>query len=59
MVPKQAQPVPIHGNKVPEDTALRRLTPEDRDRIGFDAWEPSLLRKMLRAQQQEQDGGGQ
>ena len=57
MVAKQAQPGSIDDNKVPEDTALRSLTPEDRDRIGFDAWEPSLLRKMLRAQQQKQDGG--
>jgi len=31
-----------------EDTVMRRLTPKDKDRMGVDAWEPSLLRKMLR-----------
>jgi hypothetical protein len=32
-----------------EDTVMRRLSPVDKDRLGVDAWEPSLLRKMLRA----------
>jgi len=32
-----------------EDTALRGLTYEDRRRLSMDAWEPSLLRHMLRA----------
>ena len=54
MAARDAQPVPIDHTPVQEDTALRRLTPEDRDRIGLDAWEPSLLRKMLKAQQGSQ-----
>jgi hypothetical protein len=33
-----------------EDTVMRRLSPQDKERIGVDAWEPSLLRKMLRTQ---------
>jgi hypothetical protein len=33
-----------------EDTAVRQLTPEDRARLSMDAWEPSLLRKLLQAQ---------
>ena len=33
-----------------EDTALSCLTPEDRDRLAMDAWEPTLLRKLLEAQ---------
>lgn len=31
-----------------EDTIMRRLSPKVKDRMGVDAWEPSLLRKMLR-----------
>ena len=56
MFSKQAKRVPFqpkHGN---EDTALKRLTREDRERIGFDAWEPSLLRKMLKAQRPDSEG---
>ena len=26
------------------------LTPEDRERLAMDAWEPTLLRKLLEAQ---------
>jgi hypothetical protein len=33
-----------------EDTALRSLTEEDRAHLCMDAWEPSLLRKLLKAQ---------
>ena len=33
-----------------EDTALWSLTPEDREQLVMDAWEPSLLRKLLSAQ---------
>ena len=50
MVSKEAQRVPLQPKPGKEDTALKRLTPEDRERMGFDSWEPSLLRKMLKAQ---------
>ena len=33
-----------------EDTALLSLTAEDRDQLVMDSWEPSLLRKLLSAQ---------
>ena len=33
-----------------EDTALSALTPEDRERLAMDAWEPTLLRKLLEAE---------
>lgn len=33
-----------------EDTALRSLSKEDRAHLCMDAWEPSLLRKLLRAE---------
>lgn len=32
-----------------DDTLLRGLTREDRAKLSMDAWEPSLLRKLLRA----------
>jgi hypothetical protein len=40
----------------PEDTALLSLSPEDRARLGMDAWEPSLLRKLLTAQNRIKPG---
>lgn len=33
-----------------EDTAMRSLSKEERARLSMDAWEPSLLRHLLRAQ---------
>lgn len=33
-----------------EDTAMLSLTPSDRKKLSMDAWEPSLLRKLLSAQ---------
>jgi hypothetical protein len=30
-----------------DDTALSELTAEDRDRLAMDAWEPSLLRRLI------------
>ena len=33
-----------------EDTALRSLSKADRKQLSMDAWEPSLLRKLLTAQ---------
>jgi hypothetical protein len=39
-----------------EDTALLSLSPEDRARLGMDAWEPSLLRKLLTAQNRLKPG---
>jgi hypothetical protein len=35
-----------------EDTAMRRLSKEERARLGIDSWEPSLLRALLAAQNQ-------
>lgn len=34
----------------PDDTALLSLSKQDRKRLGMDSWEPSLLRKLLAAQ---------
>lgn len=44
-------PVPPRRRK-PEldETALRSLTREERRQISMDSWEPSLLRKLLSAQ---------
>jgi len=33
-----------------EDTAMLSLSKTDRKKLGMDAWEPSLLRKLLTAQ---------
>lgn len=33
-----------------EDTALRSLDALERAKLSMDAWEPSLLRKLLKAQ---------
>jgi len=33
-----------------DDTAARRLTPAERQRLDIDSWEPSLLRALLEAQ---------
>lgn len=33
-----------------EDTALVSLSKDDRNRLGMDSWEPSLLRQLLTAQ---------
>lgn len=33
-----------------DDTALRSMSKEDRAHLCMDAWEPSLLRKLLHAQ---------
>ena len=33
-----------------DDTAARCLSPVDRKKLVMDAWEPSLLRKLLKAQ---------
>jgi len=32
-----------------DDAVLSGLTAEDRDRLAMDAWEPSLLRRLLEA----------
>lgn len=33
-----------------DDTVGRRLTREERARLAMDAWEPSLLRELLKAE---------
>lgn len=35
-----------------EDTAILSLSKIDRQRLSMDSWEPSLLRKLLTAQNQ-------
>ena len=44
------KPVSRRPTDSAEDTALSALTPEDRERLAMDAWEPSLLRKLLEAE---------
>lgn len=44
------EPQQSANGKQQEDTALWSLTPEDREKLVMDAWEPSLLRKLLSAQ---------
>jgi hypothetical protein len=39
--PKRDQPA--------EDTAIRCLSKEERAKLSIDSWEPSLLRRLLRA----------
>jgi hypothetical protein len=46
------QPGPVlepDPNRI-EDTALTSLSKADRRKLSMDAWEPSLLRKLLAAQ---------
>ena len=47
---KQSPQGKQHDPAQQEDTALWSLTPEDREKLVMDAWEPSLLRKLLSAQ---------
>jgi hypothetical protein len=45
------KPTPKRGKLPrPEDTALLSLSKADRKQLSMDAWEPSLLRKLLTAQ---------
>ncbi len=37
------------GKSPDDDTLIRGLSHEDRARLAIDAWEPSLLKHMLRA----------
>jgi hypothetical protein len=46
---KQAQPSEAPPDQA-EDTALRSLDALERAKLSMDAWEPSLLRKLLKAQ---------
>jgi hypothetical protein len=39
-----------------EDTALRSLSKADRKKLAMDAWEPSLLRMLLSAQNRLKQG---
>lgn len=40
----------LTGSAAHEDTVVRSLSKEERARLAMDAWEPSLLRKLLRAE---------
>jgi hypothetical protein len=42
----------VHGTagKALEDTAMRSLSKDEIKRMSIDAWEPSLLRNMLEAE---------
>lgn len=46
---KQARPGQTPSDQA-EDTALRSLDALERAKLSMDAWEPSLLRKLLKAQ---------
>jgi hypothetical protein len=50
MKPKRDQTAGDRAQTRPEDTAMLSLSPEDRSKLNMDAWEPSLLRKLLTAQ---------
>jgi len=52
MAPKPSDPKPKPKPKPGEieDTALLCLSKADRKKLGMDAWEPSLLRQLLAAQ---------
>ena len=47
--PTNTTPKPGEDPKF-DDTALLSLSRADRKKLNMDSWEPSLLRKMLRAQ---------
>jgi hypothetical protein len=51
-VSKPLKPTPPAELRAPaaDDTALMSLSRADRKRLAMDAWEPSLLRKLLTAQ---------
>ncbi len=46
--PQRIRPDSRHQS--PDDTAERSLSKVERRQLGMDAWEPSLLRKLLAAQ---------
>lgn len=46
--PKRGAGTRDHGPS--NDTVRRHLTKEERAKLSMDAWEPSLLRRLLRAQ---------
>ena len=51
MEPRSKQARPSHTSQdQDEDTALRSLDALERAKLSMDAWEPSLLRKLLKAQ---------
>jgi len=39
-----------------EDTAIRCLSKDERAKLSIDSWEPSLLRRLLRAANRLPDG---
>jgi hypothetical protein len=47
---KRTGPSPEPAPSPIEDTALSCLSKADRRKLAMDAWEPSLLRKLLAAQ---------
>jgi hypothetical protein len=49
MSPKTTQPRKVDKSGL-DDTAKLSLSKADRNKLGMDAWEPSLLRKLLAAQ---------
>jgi hypothetical protein len=55
LVTKAPQPKP-RQNKPHEDTAVHSLSKADRKKLAMDAWEPSLLRKLLTAQNRLKQG---
>ena len=55
MATKDESALPATSQSQPEDTALTSLTAEDREKLSMDAWEPSLLRNLLKAQNKLQN----
>lgn len=47
--PKKSKPLSSREPQI-DDTASLHLSRRDRKKLGMDSWEPSLLRKLLRAQ---------
>jgi hypothetical protein len=55
MVSKQPQRKP-RPDQAHDDTIVRSLSKADRKQLAMDAWEPSLLRKLLSAQNRLKQG---
>jgi hypothetical protein len=55
MTPNRAGGVHREPERRSDDAALRNRTPEERARLSIDAWEPSLLRNLLKAQNKLSD----
>lgn len=48
--PPKPAPASPDAQSGTDDTAHRHLSRDERARLGMDSWEPSLLRRLLKAQ---------